>query len=503
MMAIDDLLDRARDARRRDEAAGAGALLRRSTAWRASGCSTRRSSASWGGCAIALAPASVRRAPERCRARELSLEAVLLVAGAAGWCGAGGWSWRSALSCWRSCCWRSCSASCRGRLRGRSRRGAGVPRARVLVRWLRAARVRRRVVAGVDGLRAAACRAPAGCRRSRRASWCACALARVVAGARRAARGGAGGVPAGARGPRRARSRQRGDRARSRWCAATRSRAWSSVPWPHRDAEALSLWEPIPVGVDELGETVTMSLPERNVLLGGEPGAGKSAALSVLVATAALDPSTRLWLLDGKLVELAAWAPCAQRLAGPDVDEAIALLRELREEMEARYRELLARGKRKITPRGRAAAAPGGVRRAGVLPRRRGPQEAARVRRAAARPGRPRPRGRRDRLRRDAEARVRRRADVRCGTCSGSGWRCGATRRRPRTRSSARAGPRSGTTRRRSRPGSAASGCCSPRTACRSACAAFTSTDGDVDELATRAAALRADGWLAIEEATA
>jgi hypothetical protein len=122
-----------------------------------------------------------------------------------------------------------------------------------------------------------------------------------------------------------------------------------SVAWPHRDAEALSLWEPIPVGVDELGATVTVSLPERNVLLGGEPGAGKSAALSVLVATAALDPGTRLWLLDGKLVELSVWAPCAQRLAGPDVDEAIALLRELREEMEARYRELLARGKRKIS----------------------------------------------------------------------------------------------------------------------------------------------------------
>ena len=33
-----------------------------------------------------------------------------------------------------------------------------------------------------------------------------------------------------------------------------------SVPWPHRDAEALSLWEPIPVGVDELGETVSISL---------------------------------------------------------------------------------------------------------------------------------------------------------------------------------------------------------------------------------------------------
>jgi DNA segregation ATPase FtsK/SpoIIIE-like protein len=122
-----------------------------------------------------------------------------------------------------------------------------------------------------------------------------------------------------------------------------------SAPWPPRDAEALSLWEPIPVGLDELGGTVSITLVERNVLMGGEPGAGKSAALSVLVATAALDPAARLWLLDGKLVELSVWAPCAQRLAGPDVDEAIALLRELRGVMEERYRELLARGRRKIS----------------------------------------------------------------------------------------------------------------------------------------------------------
>ena len=38
----------------------------------------------------------------------------------------------------------------------------------------------------------------------------------------------------------------------------------------------------------------------------------------------------------------------AERLAGPDGEEAIALLRHVREEMDARYRELLARGRRKV-----------------------------------------------------------------------------------------------------------------------------------------------------------
>src|SRR4051794_31425389 len=124
--------------------------------------------------------------------------------------------------------------------------------------------------------------------------------------------------------------------------------AAAPMPWPSAPAEAASLWDSIPLGVDEYGGLVSIALAERNVLIGGEPGAGKSAALSMLVAAAALDPAARVWLLDGKLVELAAWAPVAERLAGPDGEQAIELLRDVREEMETRYRELLARGLRKV-----------------------------------------------------------------------------------------------------------------------------------------------------------
>lgn len=118
--------------------------------------------------------------------------------------------------------------------------------------------------------------------------------------------------------------------------------------WPRLDTERVSLWEPVPLGTGEDGDTVAVSLPERNMLLGGEPGAGKSAALSMLIATAALDPAARLWLLDGKRVEFAPWAPCAERLAGPDVGEAIGLLERVQAEMGDRYRQLLAGGLRKI-----------------------------------------------------------------------------------------------------------------------------------------------------------
>lgn len=144
--------------------------------------------------------------------------------------------------------------------------------------------------------------------------------------------------------------RERGDAAMARVTLVRRDpfEAAAPLPWPNVAVDVASLWDPIPLGVDEHGEVVSMGLSERNVLIGGEPGAGKSATLSMLVATGALDPSARVWLLDGKLVELAAWAPVAERLAGPDGEEAIELLRDVRAEMDARYRELLARGLRKV-----------------------------------------------------------------------------------------------------------------------------------------------------------
>jgi hypothetical protein len=122
----------------------------------------------------------------------------------------------------------------------------------------------------------------------------------------------------------------------------------AGTPWPQLKATDISLWKPIPLGLDEHGRTVEVSLVERSLLAGGEPGAGKSAAMSMLIAAAALDRTAKLWLLDGKLVELASWAWRAEGMVGPDVGVAIELLDQVREEMERRYRQLLAGGLRKI-----------------------------------------------------------------------------------------------------------------------------------------------------------
>jgi DNA segregation ATPase FtsK/SpoIIIE-like protein len=120
------------------------------------------------------------------------------------------------------------------------------------------------------------------------------------------------------------------------------------TPWPLVTADRLSLWQPIPVGEDEDGTEVTVTLPERNLLLGGEPGAGKSNVLQLLIAVGALDPTVKLTLFDPKLVELAVWQGCAGRLVGPNVEEAIEVLKGLIRELDDRYLTLLANRARKV-----------------------------------------------------------------------------------------------------------------------------------------------------------
>jgi len=122
------------------------------------------------------------------------------------------------------------------------------------------------------------------------------------------------------------------------------------ISWPLVKANRLSLWDAIPVGEDEDGNQVTVTLPERNLLLGGEPGAGKSTVAQLLIAAGALDPSAVLTLFDPKLVELAVWQGCASRIVGPNVEEAIDVLKGLISELDDRYLTLLANRARKVAP---------------------------------------------------------------------------------------------------------------------------------------------------------
>jgi hypothetical protein len=120
------------------------------------------------------------------------------------------------------------------------------------------------------------------------------------------------------------------------------------IPWPLATADRSSLWDSIPVGEDEDGNQVEILLPERNLLLGAEPGGGKSTVAQLLIAAAALDASATLVLFDPKLVELSVWQGCCDRLVGPNVEEAIDVLKGLIRELDDRYLTLLANRARKV-----------------------------------------------------------------------------------------------------------------------------------------------------------
>jgi DNA segregation ATPase FtsK/SpoIIIE, S-DNA-T family len=110
-----------------------------------------------------------------------------------------------------------------------------------------------------------------------------------------------------------------------------------------------SIWDSVHLGVNEIGQDVHVTMAERNMLIGGEPGSGKSVALQLIVAHGALSPDCKLLLVDGKRVELGLWRGCAERFIGPSIDDAIDTLEWLQRQIDERTDWLLDHKKRKIT----------------------------------------------------------------------------------------------------------------------------------------------------------
>jgi S-DNA-T family DNA segregation ATPase FtsK/SpoIIIE len=109
-----------------------------------------------------------------------------------------------------------------------------------------------------------------------------------------------------------------------------------------------SMFDPVHLGVDELGEQVHVNLAERNLLIGGEPGGGKSSALNLITAHGALSADCRLILVDGNQVQLGPWRHSADMFIGPSLKDAIEAFTEFQQIMNRRYTHLLATGRRKI-----------------------------------------------------------------------------------------------------------------------------------------------------------
>jgi DNA segregation ATPase FtsK/SpoIIIE, S-DNA-T family len=112
----------------------------------------------------------------------------------------------------------------------------------------------------------------------------------------------------------------------------------------------LSIYDRIFLGIDEFLAYVYLGLAGRNILVGGEPGGGKSGLLNTICAHAALSLDCRLVLFDGKLVELGQWEGVADEFVGFDVDQALSVMNRLSIVLNNRYRWLKAKGIRKIFP---------------------------------------------------------------------------------------------------------------------------------------------------------
>ena len=89
------------------------------------------------------------------------------------------------------------------------------------------------------------------------------------------------------------------------------------------------MFDPVHLGVDEYGEHVYVNLAERNMLIGGEPGGGKSSAENLIVAHGALSHDCRLVLVDGNQVQLGPWRHSADMFIGPSLKDATQAFTEL------------------------------------------------------------------------------------------------------------------------------------------------------------------------------
>ena len=105
------------------------------------------------------------------------------------------------------------------------------------------------------------------------------------------------------------------------------------------------MFDPLPFGTDPRGRRADGALVEHNWLLGSMPGQGKTSAVRVLVAAAALDPTCELWLHELKGTgDLDPFECCSHRFISGIDDESIGYaaesLKMLRAEVERRAARL-------------------------------------------------------------------------------------------------------------------------------------------------------------------
>jgi len=125
------------------------------------------------------------------------------------------------------------------------------------------------------------------------------------------------------------------------WIADKGKLGGGAGPWPLLHEGSVDVFEGVPIGKTQRGQVIYGQFFERNWIVGGRPGQGKTALVRVLVLGAALDPTAELWVfVIAQNTDFAPFAPRLTRYAvgmGPDVAAAaVQALADLFAEMERR-----------------------------------------------------------------------------------------------------------------------------------------------------------------------
>jgi len=117
------------------------------------------------------------------------------------------------------------------------------------------------------------------------------------------------------------------------------------APWPWLRNGGGDVFGPLPFGTDPRGRRVDGHMIEHNWLLGSMPGQGKTSAVRVLTAAAALDPTVEMWLHELKGTgDLDPFEQVSHRFVSGIDDESIGYaaesLKKLRAEVMARAARL-------------------------------------------------------------------------------------------------------------------------------------------------------------------
>ena len=137
--------------------------------------------------------------------------------------------------------------------------------------------------------------------------------------------------------------------------------------------------------------TSTSTWPNATCCSAGSLARASRPGLNLIVAHGALSHDCKLILVHGKQVELGPWWASADMSIGPSLTDATAAFTEFQQIMNARYDDLLAAGRRKITPRPASPSTSSSSTSTPTSPLPLARRRMGEVRRAYPRPGRPGP----------------------------------------------------------------------------------------------------------------